>query len=70
MVDAGHIVQISISYGAKEATSLSIPHSSLITDLCQHAGVTWEDTKELLNPKIPIDLNSGKPRNEPVPAAI
>lgn len=43
--------------------TLSMPHSSLITDICQHAEVTWEENEEMLKTRIPTEFFSRKPVN-------
>lgn len=57
-VDIGKLVQASILHAASGTSTLSMPHSSLITDLCKHAGVTWDKTEESLKTRVPIDVYS------------
>lgn len=56
-VDAGKVIQSSIINASMQVTTLSMPHSSLITELCNRAGVTWDDTEERLKIRPPIDVH-------------
>lgn len=55
-IDAGRMVQTSILHSVRGTTTLSMPHTSLITELCRHAGVTWNDNEELIQPRTMIDI--------------
>lgn len=45
-IDIGKIFQASILHDVRGSTTTGMPHSSLITDLCQYVGVTWDDSSE------------------------
>lgn len=59
-VDVGQLVQSSILQAVRGTTTLSLPHTSLITELCRHAGVKWDDNEELLQPRSMIDVMDKK----------
>lgn len=56
-VDAGKVIQTSILNASRQVTTLSMPHSSLITELCAKAGVTWDETEEKIKSRQPIDVH-------------
>lgn len=45
-VDIGKLVQASILHVARGKTTLGMPHSSVITYLCQYSEFTWDDSFE------------------------
>lgn len=48
--------ETSILHSVSSATTLSMPHSTLINELCRHAVVTWDDQEEFLPPKVDIEF--------------
>lgn len=54
MIDIKCVVQVSLLRVAQGATTLSMTQSSIVTDLCKHTRVTWDENEELLKPREPI----------------
>ena len=54
-IDVGLIIQESISYAIRAATSGGLVCPSLITALCSRAGVVWSPDEELQHPLAILD---------------
>lgn len=50
-IDAGRVIMHSILQASRGTSTVIMPHSSTITDLCSRAGVTWDDSEQLLQIK-------------------
>lgn len=55
-LDVGKLICSSILHAARSNKNINLPHSSLITELCQTAGVQWDTNEEVLKPQVPIKV--------------
>lgn len=57
-LDVGKMIRSSILHAGRSNKNINLPHSSLITELCQTAGVQWDSSEEVLKPQVPIKVPS------------
>lgn len=55
-LDVGKMIRSSILHAGRSNKNINLPHSSLITELCQTAGVQWDTSEEVLKPQVPIKV--------------